>query len=68
MRGLDINSFEDWCRQIAKEEVGIGLTTTMYPNYRIEKIIVDDEIGGLQSLREKFQELVGISIENYLSE
>jgi hypothetical protein len=68
LRGIDINSFEDWCRQIAKGEEGIGLTTTLYPIYRIEKIIIDEEISGLQSLRDKFQELVGISIENYLSE
>ncbi|MBN2135036.1 MAG: hypothetical protein JW737_04855 [Acidobacteria bacterium] len=68
IRGLDVNSFEDWARQIARGEEGIGLTTIMFPTYRIEKIIIDEEVGGLPSLKDKFLELVGISIENYLSE
>jgi hypothetical protein len=68
IKGLDINSFEDWCRQTAKNETGIGLTTAMYPTYRIEKVIVDEQIGGMQSMCDKFKELVGKSVENYLAE
>ncbi len=67
IRGLDVNSFEDWCRQVAKGETGMGLTTIMYPTYRIEKIMLDEEVGGLPSMSDKFRELVGITVENYLS-
>ena len=68
VRGLDVNSFEDWCRQVAKEESGIGLTTVMYPTHRVERIILDEEVGGLPSMSDKFQELVGITVEEFLSD
>lgn len=68
IKGLDINSFDDWCRQVARKETGIGLTTVFYPTYRIEKIIMDEEVSGMQALRDRFRELSGISLESYLEE
>jgi hypothetical protein len=68
LRGLDINSFEDWCRQVAKGETGIGLSTVMYPTYRIEKILLDEEIGGIPSFSDKFYELTNMTIDNYFAE
>lgn len=68
IRGLDVNSFEDWARLIAREEAGIGLTTTLFPTYRIEKILMDEEVGGLPSFGDKFHEIVGITIDNYLAD
>lgn len=68
IKGLDINSFEDWCRQTAKNETGIGLTTVMYPTYRIEKMILDEAIGGMQSMSDKFRELVGKDIQQFLAD
>jgi hypothetical protein len=68
IKGIDLNSFEDWCRQIAHNETGMGLTTVMYPTYRIEKVIVDEEVGGMQSLRDRFKVLAGMNLDNYLAE
>lgn len=68
LRGLDIASFDDWCRQVAaRAEAAIGLTTMFFPILRIEKIILDEASGGGRSMRQTFEQIVGSSVEEYLS-
>ncbi|HPR65126.1 MAG TPA: hypothetical protein PK014_13010 [Thermoanaerobaculia bacterium] len=67
LRAININSFEDWARQVARgEEITIGLVSTFFPMHRIEKIFADEDIGAVKSYATQFQELVGMSIEAYL--
>jgi hypothetical protein len=68
LRGLDIASFDDWCRQVAaRAEAAIDLTTVFFPIMRIEKIILDEASGGGRSMQQTFERIVGSSVEEYLS-
>jgi hypothetical protein len=68
LTGMDIASFEDWCRQVAAEaDAAIGLTTMFFPLPRIEKIIADEASGGGLSLRETFERITGSALEERVS-
>ncbi|UCF80466.1 MAG: hypothetical protein JSV08_08135 [Acidobacteriota bacterium] len=68
LRGLDIASFDDWCRQVAaRAEAAIGLTTVFFPILRIEKIILDEASGGGRSMQQTFEQIVGSSVKEFLS-
>jgi len=60
IHGIDINSFEDWSRQIAsKKDQSMGLSTMFFPMIRLEKIIVDENVGSVKSFSTQFFERVG---------
>jgi len=67
MRGIDINSFDDFVRQIVgREECTVGMTVVFYPMHRVERISLDEPSGSLPSLSGRFRSLVGLSIQEYL--
>ena len=67
VRGVGLPSFDDFLRQIrAKEETTVGLSTTFYPMHRIERIVLDEPSGAIQSLADRFRETVGVSFHEYL--
>ncbi len=45
VRGIELAAFEDWLRQEARGEKGLGPATVFYPMNRIERV-EKDEIGG----------------------
>jgi len=66
--GIDLASFEDWCRQVsARAESAIGLTTMFFPMTRLEKVILDEASGESRSLRQRFEDVVGIPVEDHIS-
>lgn len=68
IRGIELNSFEDWCTQVAKgEEQLIGLSVMFIPTTRIEKILLDETTGSVPALRDKFESIVGMTVEEFLS-
>jgi hypothetical protein len=67
IRGIELNSFEDWCSQIAQGgEQLMGLSVIFIPTARIEKILLDETTGSVPSLKDKFQSIVGLKLEDYL--
>ena len=67
LRGLDLNAFDDWMNDIAtEEESGVRPTTIFFPLHRIEKMMLDEDIGGIPSLANTFLTKVGASVEDYL--
>jgi len=67
IKGLDLNSFDDWCSQIARgEEQLIGLSIIFFPTARIEKIVLDETTGSAPSLSDKFHSIVGMKVQDYL--
>ena len=67
VRGIDLDAFDDFIRQIVQqEETAVGLTTIFYPMHRVERIMVDESCGSIPSLSQRFQEKVGFSIQEYL--
>ena len=67
LEGIDLNSFEDWARQVArKEQAGLGLSLVFYPMLRVEKLVVDRTSPGQPSLADSFESIVGLRVQSYL--
>lgn len=66
VRGMDVNSFEEWTRQIARGEApDLGLATSFFPLFRVERLYLDERVGAVESYRERFEERVGCSVESF---
>ena len=56
-----------WINNITgQEESGVQPTTTFFPLYRVEKMILDEGIGAIPSLSSTFLTKVGSIIEDHL--
>ncbi len=67
VRGMEIDSFDDFVRQILeREEAPAGLTTVFYPIHRVERIAVDEPSGDIPSLADRFRQKIGLTIQEYL--
>ena len=63
LRGLRLDSFEDWMRQEARnEEELLGLVVSFYPLPRIERLEEDRSVGSVISYSQRFAEAVGRSV------
>ena len=68
VRGIDLNSFDDFVHQVLTPEgERIGLPTLFFPMTRIERIALDEPRGGIPSLAEVFAQKVGRSLLDYLA-
>ena len=68
VRGIDLNSFDDFVRQ-ARDPEGdlVGLPTVFFPMARIERIALDEARGSVPSLAEMFEQKVGQGLLDYLA-
>jgi len=67
LRGINVASFDDWMFQIARrDERTLGLSTMFVPLSRVERIFLDEQIGEVESYRQRFEHNVGESIESLL--
>jgi len=66
IKGISLESFDDWCRQVAKGEESIGLSEMFIPSLRVEKIILDERVGSLPSFSDRFQRIVGATVQEWL--
>jgi len=68
LRGINLDSFDDWLRQLAKgEEPNLDLITMFAPLFRVERVFLDEPSGAIKSYGQRFEEVVGISVREYLS-
>lgn len=68
LRGIDLNSFDDFIRQVRSPEEGqVGLATIFYPMRRVERIALDEPKGEIPSLSQTFERQVGCSLVEYLA-
>jgi hypothetical protein len=66
-RGINVGSFEDFMAQAARnEEPSLGFSTIFVPMFRDERIYLDEQVGMVQSYRQRFEARVGRSLESYL--
>lgn len=65
LRGIDINSFQDWTRSIANQTDTMGLSTMFIPMMRVEKVILDETVGGYKSFSEQFADRVGRDVKEF---
>jgi hypothetical protein len=67
VRGVDLEAFDDFIRQvIQQEDTAVGLNTVFFPMHRVERIMVDEPSGSIPSLSQRFHSKVGITIQEYL--
>lgn len=67
MRAINLDSFDDWIRQIARdEEPNIDLVTMFVPLFRVERIFLDEPSGAIKSYAQRFEEVVGRPVDDYL--
>lgn len=67
MRAVNLDSFEDWIHQIARgEEAEIEMITMFAPLFRVERIFLDEPAGSIQSYGQRFQQVVGRTVQEYL--
>jgi len=68
VRGIDLESFEDFVRQVRDpESVQVGPPTLFFPMYRVERVALDEPRGNIPSLAQTFEHKVGRSLQQYLS-
>ena len=68
VRGIDLNSFDDFITQVLHPEgERVGLATLFFPMGRVERIALDEPSGAIPSLLELFQRKVGRSLHDYLA-
>lgn len=67
VRAINLDSFEDWIRQIARGEGSeIEMITMFVPLFRVERIFLDEPAGAIASYAQRFEQVVGRPIEQYL--
>jgi hypothetical protein len=67
VRGIGIEAFDDFIRQvIQQEETGVSLNTVFFPMHRVERINVDEPSGSIPSLSQRFHDKAGLTIQEYL--
>ncbi len=69
LRGIDLNSFDHFVRQINEPDgERVGLPTIFFPMNRIERISLDESSGSIPSMAELFARKVGLSLAEYLAQ
>jgi len=67
MRAVNLDSFDDWIHQIARaDEKSIEMITMFVPLFRVERIFLDEPAGAIKSYSQRFQDVVGMSVLEYL--
>ena len=67
LRGINIKSFEDWARQVARdEEKTMDVVLMFFPMHRVEKVFLDEDMGVLPSLSRQFYAITGMNARDYM--
>jgi hypothetical protein len=67
VKAINLDSFDDWIRQIARDdESDLDLLTMFFPLFRVERIFIDEPTGAVKSYSQRFEDVVGRSLKDYL--
>lgn len=67
VQGIPLTTFDDWLTEIASGEIPtIGLSHMFYPMHRLEKILLDETVGNVPSMQQRFYEKVEMTLTEYL--
>jgi hypothetical protein len=67
VRGLDLQTFDDWVRQEARrDDPELGPFTLFYPMHRVERIERDESVGPIPGYADRFAREVGRTVEQVL--
>jgi hypothetical protein len=68
VRGIDLNSFDHFIRQINEPDTErVGVPTLFFPMTRIERITLDEPSGSIPSMDELFSRKIGRRLIDYLA-
>lgn len=71
LRGVELNSMDDFIAQILEHRAGavrgrpLPFPTSFFPMHRVERVSLDERIGEIAALSERFRARVGVSAEEY---
>ncbi len=66
VRGIDLNSFDDWSRSVGRGDSEMALSTMFLPIHRVERINQDESAGSVRSLADLFEERVQKDVWTHL--
>jgi hypothetical protein len=66
VRGIDLNTFDDWVQMIVRGERNMGLTHVFLPMWRVERVALDETVDEIPSLAAQFYSRVGLTVNEYL--
>lgn len=67
-RGISLDSYEEWVTEIVRREPsGLGLATMFVPLFRIERIFLDEQVGAVESYRQRFERRVGSPVDRFIA-
>ena len=67
LRGLDLNTVEDWLRQtISGGDLLIGPSTVFVPMHRIERIFLDESSGAATGIGDRYRDATGGDVKTVL--
>jgi hypothetical protein len=66
VRGIDLNTFDDWVQMIVRGERNMGLTHVFLPMWRVERVALDESVDEIPSLAAQFYSRVGLTVNEYL--
>ena len=67
LRGLDLNSFDEWIRSVIHREAFVGPGSMFFPMWRVERVAKDETVGGVTSLCAQVEQRTGFSLDELLS-
>jgi hypothetical protein len=68
VRGLTLDSFDGWMREIAKREPPSFFPgTVFFPMHRVERIFADETVGEVTSFADRFKQVVGEDARYHLT-
>jgi hypothetical protein len=69
MRGIDLNSFDHFIRQLNEPDgERVGVPTLFFPMTRVERITLDEPTGSIPSMDELFARKIGRRLIDYLAQ
>ena len=69
VRGIDLNSFDHFIRQLNEPDgERMALPTIFFPMNRLERISLDEPSGSIPSMDELFARKIGRSLTDYLAQ
>ena len=68
LRGLDLNSFDEWIRSVIHKEPFIGVGAMFFPMWRVERVAKDESVGGVMSLCAQAEQRTGLSLDELMND
>lgn len=66
VRGIELNTFDDWLRMVVRGERNLSLTHVFLPMWRVERVALDESVDDIPSLAAQFYSRIGITLSEYL--